>query len=84
VNDVECPRCKGDTRLLHGVIQSDIYGGVLFWVCLHCTHAFPRDFGVWKNRQEVSNDAAADFNRRTAASGYLQPTGEPNEQDGMG
>lgn len=60
-----CPNCKvTGGNLIYGVIDSDVYDGVLHWVCLHCGTAFPRNFGDYKNRQEVSDDRVREYNAR--------------------
>lgn len=76
MNTVFCPTCGGDGNLLVGQIDTDVYDGVLYWICMHCGIAFPRDFGSWKNRQEVSSAAAREYNQNRASSHLHQnPTG---------
>lgn len=50
-----CPRCGEDNP--HNILGHEIlgvYDGVLYWVCMKCGIAFPRDFGDWERLNALS------------------------------
>lgn len=50
-----CPNCgetDGGSRMGHQV--TGVYDGVLFWSCLACGHAWPRDFGDWDRLNQAA------------------------------
>lgn len=41
-----------------GVQVPGVFDGVLYYMCQHCGFAFPRDFGPYKHRQQLSEEHA--------------------------
>jgi rubredoxin len=62
MSDIHCPECGSDA--VSGWEISGVYDGILFWVCLACDFAYPRDFGDWKTRQAQSNSYASQYNEQ--------------------
>jgi hypothetical protein len=56
---LECVNCGSADDLCGHEIQG-VYDGVLFWSCLACGRAWPRDFGDW----ERLNTASAEYAER--------------------
>lgn len=61
-----CPNCQNDEgEKILGYEIREVYDGTLFWVCLACGGAWPRDFGPIR-RTELSKRHAAWYNNRSA------------------
>jgi len=60
MSDPRCPECGSD--IVCGWEIPGVYDGILFWVCMACDTAYPRDFEDWKTRQAQSNNYANDYN----------------------
>lgn len=59
-----CPECgnQDDGRVM-GYQVRGIYDGVLYWECLACGWAWPRDFGDWERRNAAAREHADAHNQ---------------------
>lgn len=59
-----CPSCWSADLCGHEV--RGVYDGVLYWSCLTCGHAWPRDWPESDHRLRIAEDYVGVHNRATA------------------
>lgn len=53
-----CPSCGATGATVCGMTIPEVWDGVLYWLCLACDHAWPRDFGDWDRLNARSDEYA--------------------------
>jgi Zn ribbon nucleic-acid-binding protein len=58
---LNCPECSVDSRIMGFEVQG-VYDGVLYWQCMECGHAWPREWPAGGRRHRIANEMVEEIN----------------------